>query len=265
VPGKREEKQSFHMPMAFISIVAIVAIVGILVMFKSPSGSLNFQVRSASTLPLSSSENIAGRAYYATGNSSACNYSACFIDVPENSPYHGGVLFMAERGYMVGYGNGYFGVADNIARGQVAVVFARMFNWSFSGVPANATFADVPPTHPFYNQIEVMYQKGVTAGCATNPRRYCPDDAVTRWQFAIFMTRAVNISTFNAPATQYFTDVNSGDFYFPFIQGMAYRGIMKSCNQYNQFCPYQAVKRGDAAIEFKELYTWQLMNSTAYY
>ncbi|MDW7968183.1 MAG: S-layer homology domain-containing protein, partial [Thermoanaerobaculum sp.] len=47
-----------------------------------------------------------------------------------------------------------------------------------------AVFSDVPDGHPFQGPIERLYQLGITAGCATNPLRFCPDAPVTRAQMA---------------------------------------------------------------------------------
>jgi hypothetical protein len=49
------------------------------------------------------------------------------------------------------------------------------------------TFSDVPPTAFYYNAVEAIYRAGITTGCATG--LYCPDNAVTRGQMAVFMQR----------------------------------------------------------------------------
>ena len=64
-------------------------------------------------------------------------------------------------------------------------------------VDVQATFADVPPVHPFadapppyyYDYVMALYQSGITGGCATAPLRYCPHDAVTRAQMAVFLEK----------------------------------------------------------------------------
>ena len=38
-----------------------------------------------------------------------------------------------------------------------------------------------------------LYADGVTGGCASNPRRYCPDDNATRGEMATFLTRTYNL------------------------------------------------------------------------
>jgi len=58
-------------------------------------------------------------------------------------------------------------------------------------VPPTATgiFADVPPGYFAIDWIEDLYARGITAGCGTNPLRYCPDQAVPREQMAAFLVR----------------------------------------------------------------------------
>lgn len=60
-------------------------------------------------------------------------------------------------------------------------------------VPAGAvfavtqTFSDVPPSHPFFKDVEAIAAVGVTTGCGGG--KYCPDDEVTRGQMAAFLNR----------------------------------------------------------------------------
>ncbi len=53
-------------------------------------------------------------------------------------------------------------------------------------------FADVACPGGFaVNWIEQFYNNQITAGCATNPLRYCPDSAVTRAEMAVFVEKAM--------------------------------------------------------------------------
>jgi hypothetical protein len=55
------------------------------------------------------------------------------------------------------------------------------------GVLAAISFSDVPPSNPFYNDIQAVAEKGVTTGCGGG--KFCPKDFVTREQMAAFMNR----------------------------------------------------------------------------
>ena len=45
---------------------------------------------------------------------------------------------------------------------------------TFTG-PQGVAFLDLPPTHPFYNDIGKLSARGITVGCKTN--NYGPNDA----------------------------------------------------------------------------------------
>jgi predicted esterase len=54
-------------------------------------------------------------------------------------------------------------------------------------------FADMPGIDYWpYPYAVALYHAGITAGCSTNPLKYCPEDAVTREQMAVFLIRALN-------------------------------------------------------------------------
>jgi hypothetical protein len=57
------------------------------------------------------------------------------------------------------------------------------------------TFSDVPPTAFYYNAVEAIHRAGITSGCATG--LYCPDNAVTRGQMAVFMQRGFSRAYYN--------------------------------------------------------------------
>ena len=73
---------------------------------------------------------------------------------------------------------------------RVVRIFYRS---SISYPPANATFTDVPTTHPFYRYIEALAASGITAGCAASPPQYCPDAPLTRGQMAVFLARGLGL------------------------------------------------------------------------
>lgn len=54
-------------------------------------------------------------------------------------------------------------------------------------VAGTQTFTDVPPSHPFYADIEALAASGVTSGCTATT--YCPNNNVTRAQMAAFLNR----------------------------------------------------------------------------
>jgi hypothetical protein len=57
--------------------------------------------------------------------------------------------------------------------------------------PGTATFADVPTSHPFFQFVEALVASGITVGCGGGD--YCPDQAVTRGQMAVFLSKALGL------------------------------------------------------------------------
>jgi hypothetical protein len=83
--------------------------------------------------------------------------------------------------------------SDPVTRAQMAVFLLRAEHGSsYAPPPATGIFSDVAAdfTRPF---IEQLYNEAVTSGCATNPLRYCPVDAVSRGQMAVFLLRTFSL------------------------------------------------------------------------
>jgi hypothetical protein len=58
--------------------------------------------------------------------------------------------------------------------------------------PGTQTFADVPPTNPYYKGIEALAASGITGGCGNG--NFCPSQNVTRGEIAVFFARALGLN-----------------------------------------------------------------------
>ena len=76
-----------------------------------------------------------------------------------------------------------------VTRGQMAALLARAFE--LDGAPP-AGFDDIAGHH-FAPDIDRLHAAGITRGCAADRLRYCPDEPVTRGQFATFLARALGL------------------------------------------------------------------------
>ena len=65
------------------------------------------------------------------------------------------------------------------------------YHLKISAPPRTATFADVPPDHPFFQAIEALGAAGITSGCGQ--ATFCPDGVVTRAQLAKFLANALGL------------------------------------------------------------------------
>lgn len=109
------------------------------------------------------------------------------------------------------------------------------------------TFYDVPPTHPFFSQIETLYRNGVTSGCS--PGYYCPSASVTRAEMSIFLLRSKYGRSYAPPAATgtIFRDVTANQFAAAFIEQIYREGITTGCRT-GYYCPAATVTRGEMAV-----------------
>jgi hypothetical protein len=110
-------------------------------------------------------------------------------------------------------------------------------------------FADAPHGYWAKKWIEAMYRNGVTSGCASNPRMYCPDGAVTRGQMAVFLLLAKEAPGYSPPpcTTAPFTDVPASSPLCPWIKELARRGVTSGCGG-GYFCPDAVVTRDQMSV-----------------
>ena len=97
---------------------------------------------------------------------------------------------LADLGFDLSCGSDQLCPDDSMDRGQMAEFLARILNLPRAGT---AAFVDVSADHPHVDDIDRLAGARITAGCATNPARYCPDQQVTRGQMATFLARELGI------------------------------------------------------------------------
>jgi hypothetical protein len=77
--------------------------------------------------------------------------------------------------------------AGRLALGGVRIDWRRQV----SPAPAQASFNDVPTSHPFFQFIEALKASEITGGCGND--NYCPNQPVTRAQMAAFLSKALGL------------------------------------------------------------------------
>ncbi len=78
---------------------------------------------------------------------------------------------------------------ESVTRAQVASILTETFALDPSGPVGLSDVAG----NPHEESINALVAAGITAGCTTNPVRYCPDRLVTRGQMATFLARALSL------------------------------------------------------------------------
>jgi hypothetical protein len=179
-------------------------------------------------------------------------WMADFLDVPQAHLFHDFVEAIFRAGFTAGCGGGNYCVDASVTRAQMAVFVLRgIHGLGYAPPPATGTiFADVPAGSFAAAWIEQFYNEGITAGCATSPLRYCPEDAVSRSQMAVFLLRAKHgLGYVPPPATGIFEDVPVGSFAADWIEQLYNEGITAGCGTSPlRFCPNDPTTRGSMAV-----------------
>jgi hypothetical protein len=140
---------------------------------------------------------------------------------------------------------------QSVTRAQMAVLLGRaMHGASYVPPPASGSlFADVPGSYWAGSWIEQLYADGLTAGCMTTPRRYCPEGNLTRAEMAVFLVRAAHGSTFTPPpATGIFSDVPDRYWAAAWIEQLYQDGFTTGCATAPlRYCPEGSLTRAQTA------------------
>ena len=112
-------------------------------------------------------------------------YAAEFTDVPAGSDYAEAVQWASDNGYIYGYGDGRFGVNDNVTRAQLATIFHRA-----AGTPAasgTSRFSDAEAGAYYINALSWAETAGLIAGYPDG--QFGVGVPVTRQQVATILWR----------------------------------------------------------------------------
>lgn len=172
-----------------------------------------------------------------------------FLDVPGTNPSHDDIEAIFRAGITSGCGNASYCPAASVNRAQMAIFLLKAkFGSTYPVPPATGIFADVPAASPFAPWIEDLYNRGITSGCGTSPLRYCPSDAITRAQMAVFLLRTDEGSSYQPPPATgtMFADVPASHIFAAWIEELARRGITSGCGGGN-YCPNAPARRDQMA------------------
>jgi hypothetical protein len=109
-----------------------------------------------------------------------------------------------------------------------------------------ADFLDVDGAHQFHDFVVDVAKAGVTAGCGGG--NYCPADAVTRAQMAVFLLKAKHGSGYVPPGCAgIFSDVPCPSQFANWIEQLAAEGVTSGCGT-GVYCPADPVTRAQMAV-----------------
>ncbi|MGQ0848290.1 MAG: S-layer homology domain-containing protein [Actinomycetota bacterium] len=127
----------------------------------------------------------------AIGETPAPTFEGLFSDVPAGAWYTPYVERLRQLGITSGNADGTYAPNRQVTRAEMAVFLARAFALPISA--PGTTFSDVTSSDWYAAAVEAIRAAGITAGCSTNPPRYCPIQPVKRDQMATFLTRALHL------------------------------------------------------------------------
>jgi S-layer family protein len=119
-----------------------------------------------------------------------------FSDVPCSNGFAPWINELSKRGVTAGCGGGAYCPNAPVTRAQMSVFLLRTKEGPSFSPPACTTplFADVPCSSGFAPWINELAARGITAGCGGG--NYCPGNAVTRGQMAVFLTVTFGLSLY---------------------------------------------------------------------
>lgn len=160
-----------------------------------------------------------------------------FTDVKEDYSHYTAITELAKAGVINGYADGTFKPANEITRGQVAVILANILELDVQNVE-NPQFTDVPTTHNYYGAIAALKQAGFINGYADNT--FKPNEALTRGEMASILAKAFNLQPLNEDALPFndITDENNA-----YVKALYDNGVTVGTTA-NTFSPNQNVTRG---------------------
>lgn len=118
---------------------------------------------------------------------------------------------------------------------------------------AEREFLDLPTDHWAYDDILTLYDLGLMGG---DDRGYIyPDRPISRAQLAKLLVEAGGYTPGSGPAIPTFTDVQPGDWHYPYVE-MAYRmALMQGFG--SQFKPNDQVPREELATAATRFKAWE--------
>jgi hypothetical protein len=177
-----------------------------------------------------------------------------FSDVSRGSLFYSFIETLLHHSVTGGCEPGQYCPESPATRAQMAVfVLVADEGGSFAPpacVAGNEVFGDLPAASSFCPWVEELSRRGVVDGCQASPPLYCPEDAVTRAQMAVFVL-ATREPGFTPPdcvsGSEVFGDVPAGNVFCRWIEELSRRGVVSGCAP-GLYCPDDPVTRGQMGV-----------------
>ncbi len=195
----------------------------------------------------------------------AIHVGESFPDVPTSHIFYAFVENLFHNGVTGGCSGGNYCPGNPVTRAQMAVFLLKAkLGSDYTPPPATGTaFTDVPVSNPFAAWIEDLAGRGITGGCGGG--LYCPDNAVTRQQMAVFLLKTLEGSAYDPPdCAGVFEDVpcTPGTGFSDWIEELYGRQITGGCSVSPLlYCPTNPNNRGQMAVFLVKTFSLLLYGS----
>jgi hypothetical protein len=177
-----------------------------------------------------------------------------FSDVPFDHWAHDYIEWLYQAGYVAGCSTDplMYCPEDILTRGESAVFIERGIHGAdyLPPQPSERIFSDVPLGEWYANWADGLWKDGYTAGCGTEPLRFCPLREHTRAEGAVFFLRMLNGSAYIPPdPAGIFSDVPLDFWGAKWVEAAYNAGIIPACETEPElrFCPHDPLDRAMGA------------------
>lgn len=170
-------------------------------------------------------------------------YAAALTDIEGNWAKHQ-IEKMVTSGAVKGYPDGSFKPEAKVSRAE----FTTLVNRAFEKVDQNAkaNFADVKETDWHYVQVASGKSAGYIAGYTDNT--FKPDNAISREEVAVILTKLLKLDANNTDAADVYTDVqNIAPWAKGSVAAVTTGKVMKGYFE-GSFKPYKLITRAEAVV-----------------
>ncbi len=173
--------------------------------------------------------------------------TATFPDVPTDYWAWDFIERLANAGITSGYPDGTYRPENNATRGEMAVFLLKAMNGPAYTPPVATkfSFSDIEG-HWAADWIEALKETGLTSGYPDGT--YQPDSPISRAEMAVFLLKAINGPSYNAPAVSTYHFADTTDHWAAnWIQALYVAGLTSGYPD-GTFRPDQAVTRAEMAV-----------------
>ncbi|MDJ0925090.1 MAG: S-layer homology domain-containing protein [Acidimicrobiia bacterium] len=164
----------------------------------------------------------------------------------DGNPHEPNIEWMFQNEYVYGCTVDNYCPSRALTRAQTAALLDRILELPATG---DDFFAD-DDGHWAEGPLNRLAAEGILRGCGDS--RVCPDDGVTRGQFAAILNRSFPIP---ASTTDHFSD-DDGNIFEADINAVAALGITRGCHIPGHYCTWDPVYRDQAATLLARTVQW---------